>query len=110
MIGVDIYNGELGPRQYIFFFRARSLYQQMRIKRDKINMLGGYGQLEFQEMDMPQLLGQDPATGSAEILARAPSNSCCSQTSTRAGIGEQSRLEGLQGGLHRSGKSGSKAQ
>ena len=60
MSGVDIYNGELGTKQYIFFFRARSLYQQMRIKRDKINMPGGYGQLEFLEMDMPQLLGQDP--------------------------------------------------
>ena len=32
----------------------------MRIKRDKINMPGGYGQLEFLEKDMPQLPGQDP--------------------------------------------------
>ena len=60
MTGVDIYNGKMGTRQDIFFFRARSVYEQMRIKRDKINMPGGYGQLEFLEIDMPQLLGQDP--------------------------------------------------
>ena len=60
MTGVDIYNGELGTKQYISFFRARSLYQQMRIKRDKISMPGGYGQVEFLEMDMLQLLGEDP--------------------------------------------------